>query len=74
MPVNRALCQLTVCFEFQIRRRRRKGHRSCVLQMVFRSKVTEQNVVGNIHVFKENTVNAIAFKLQLVHSTVRTWK
>ena len=26
---ERALCQLTVCFEFQSRGDRRKGHRSC---------------------------------------------
>ena len=32
---RRALCQLTVC-----RSDRRKGHKSCALQMVFRSKVT----------------------------------
>ena len=32
-----ALCQLTVCFEFQIRSERRKGHKSCALQMVFRN-------------------------------------
>ena len=36
---ERALCQLTVGFEFQSRRERRKGHKSCALQMVFRSKV-----------------------------------
>ena len=35
---ERALCQLTVCFEFQSDRR--KGHKSCALQMVFRRKVT----------------------------------
>ena len=34
---ERALCQLTVCFEFQRRRERRKGQKSCALQMVFRS-------------------------------------
>ena len=31
---ERALCQLTVCFEFQSRSDRRKGHKSCALQMV----------------------------------------
>ena len=30
---ERALRQLTVCFEFQSRSERRKGHKSCVLQM-----------------------------------------
>ena len=30
---ERALCQLTVCFEFQIRSERRKGHQRCALQM-----------------------------------------
>ena len=34
---ERALCQLTVCFEFQIRSERRKGHKSCALQMILRS-------------------------------------
>ena len=34
---KRALCQLTVCFEFQGRSERRKGHNSCALQMVVRS-------------------------------------
>ena len=28
-----ALCQLTMCFEFQSRRDRRKGHKSCALQV-----------------------------------------
>ena len=28
-----ALCQLTVCFEFQSRSDRRKGHKSCALKM-----------------------------------------
>ena len=37
---ERALCQLTVCFEFQSRSDRRKGHKICALQMVFRRKVT----------------------------------
>ena len=37
---ERALCQLTVCFEFQSRSDRRKGHKNCVLIMVFRKKVT----------------------------------
>ena len=36
---ERALCQLTVCFEFQSRSVRRKGHKTCALQMVFRRKV-----------------------------------
>ena len=36
---EQALCQLTVCFEFQIRSDRRKGHKSCALEMVFRRKV-----------------------------------
>ena len=36
---ERALCQLTVCFEFQSRSQRRKGHKSCALQLVLRSKV-----------------------------------
>ena len=36
---ERALCQLTVCFEFQSRSEKRKGHSHCALQMVFRSKV-----------------------------------
>ena len=36
---ERALCQLTVCFEFQNRSDRRKGHKSCALEMVFRRKV-----------------------------------
>ena len=35
----RVLCQLTVCFEFQIRSKRRNGHKSCALQMILRSKV-----------------------------------
>ena len=30
---EQALCQLTVCFEFQSKSERRKGHKSCVLQM-----------------------------------------
>ena len=30
---ERALCQLSVCFEFQSRNDRRKGHKSCALQM-----------------------------------------
>ena len=34
-----ALCQLTVCFEFQSRSDRRKGHKSYALEMVFRRKV-----------------------------------
>ena len=34
-----ALCQLTMCFEFQSRSEKRKGHKHCALQMVFRSKV-----------------------------------
>ena len=28
---EQALCQLTVCFEFQGRGERRKGHKSCAL-------------------------------------------
>ena len=36
---ERALCQLTVCFEFQSRSDRRKGHKSCALEMLFRRKV-----------------------------------
>ena len=36
---ERALCQLTVCFEFQSRSDRRKGHKSCAREMVFRRKV-----------------------------------
>ena len=36
---EQALCQLTVCFEFQSRNERRKGHKSYALQMAFRSKV-----------------------------------
>ena len=34
-----ALCQLTVCFEFQSRSERRQGHKSFALQLVLRSKV-----------------------------------
>ena len=34
-----ALCQLTVCFEFQSRSESRKGNKSCALQMVFRTKL-----------------------------------
>ena len=34
-----ALCQLTVCFEFQSRSDRRKKHKSCALEMVFGRKV-----------------------------------
>ena len=34
---EQALCQLTVYFEFQIRSERRKGHKSCALQMILRS-------------------------------------
>ena len=34
---ERALCQLTVCFEFQSKSEERKGHKSCALQMVYRS-------------------------------------
>ena len=34
---EQALCQLTVCFEFQSSRERRKGHKRCDWQMVFRS-------------------------------------
>ena len=37
---ERALCQLTVCFEFQSRSDRRKGHKSYALEMVFTRKVT----------------------------------
>ena len=37
---EQALCQLTVYFEFQSRSDRRKGHKSCALEMVFRRKVT----------------------------------
>ena len=33
------LCQLTVCFGFQSRGERQKGHKSCALQLVLRSKV-----------------------------------
>ena len=33
VPVNR-LCQLTLCFEFQSKSDRRKGHRGFALQMV----------------------------------------
>ena len=36
---ERALCQPTGCFEFQSRSERRKGLKSCALQMVFRSEV-----------------------------------
>ena len=36
---ERALCQLTVCFEFQSRSESRKGHKGYALQMVFRRKV-----------------------------------
>ena len=36
---ERALCQLTACFEFQNKSDRRKGHKSCALEMVFRRKV-----------------------------------
>ena len=39
---ERALCQLTVCFEFQSRSETRKGHKSYALQMAFRSKVQIQ--------------------------------
>ena len=39
---ERGLCQLTVCFEFQSRSERRKGHKSCALQMVFKRKVSSQ--------------------------------
>ena len=74
---ERALCQLTVCFEFQSRSDRRKGHKSCALPMVFRCKVIRslfrcKKYIKNI--FKGNTVNAILFKLQLIYSTVRISK
>ena len=36
---ERALCQLTVCFEFQSRSDRRKNHKSCALEMVFGRKL-----------------------------------
>ena len=36
---ERALYQLTVCFEFEIRSDRRKGHKSCALEMVLRRKL-----------------------------------
>ena len=36
---ERALCQLTVCFEFQSRSDRRKKHKSCALEMVFGRKL-----------------------------------
>ena len=36
---ERALCQLTVCFEFQSRSDRRKRHKSCALEMVFGRKL-----------------------------------
>ena len=38
MTEENGLCELTVCFEFQSRSDRRKGHKSCALEMVFRSK------------------------------------
>ena len=37
IALERALCQLTVCFEFQSRSESSRGHKSCALQMVFRS-------------------------------------
>ena len=37
---ERALWELTVCFEFQSRSDRRTGHKISALQMVFRRKVT----------------------------------
>ena len=36
---EQALCQLTVCFEFQGRSERRKQQKSCALQMEFTSEV-----------------------------------
>ena len=39
---EQALCQLTVCFEFQSRSERRKEHKSCALQKVSRSKVQSE--------------------------------
>ena len=36
---ERALCQLTLCFELQSIRKSMKGHKSCALPMVLRSKV-----------------------------------
>ena len=36
-----ALCQLTVCFKFQSRSDRRKGHKSCALEMVLLSYRSE---------------------------------
>ena len=39
VPLKGPPCQLTVCFEFQGRSKRRTEHKSYVMQMVFRSKV-----------------------------------
>ena len=40
-PVEQAISarERTLCFEFQSRSDRRKGHKSCALEMVFRRKV-----------------------------------
>ena len=48
---ERALCQLTVCFEFQSRSDRRKGHKSSALDLMFK------------HIFKENIANTIVLIL-----------
>ena len=37
---EQALCQLTVCFDFQSGSDRRKGHKSYAMEMVLRRKVT----------------------------------
>ena len=34
-----ALCQLTVCLEFQSKSEGRKGHKNCTLHMTLQSKV-----------------------------------
>ena len=39
VPLKKALCQLTVCFKFQSRSERRKEHKRCALQVIFRGKV-----------------------------------
>ena len=51
---ERALCQLTVCFEF-LRSEIRKGHKSCALQMLFGSTeltVKVQEIGAKIYLSK----------------------
>ena len=38
VPMN-GLCVSRLCFEFQSRGERSKGHKSCAMQMAFRGKV-----------------------------------